>query len=316
MIADLEILRGIKSEKELNEVKLNSTLATANLTYLLSQQRALILELIITKEKTEQERIIKIMQERDASSSRVIDTLRSLNRDPDFLQRLSKIDSLRQEYRNTRDNELSLISKGDQDEAIRLGTSLQEDRFNAMSSLIQMLFSDNHNAMDKQVALDSKEARLAMYSFLLIAAISLVLGILLVSLMNRTIALPLITLSAVAGKISGKKDLQAIIPFSDRKDEIGKLGKAFNLMLENLRGSTTDISGLEEIVNKRTNELSGVLKEVKDTVNVLAAASSEILAATTQVATGGGSVGSFNHRDFNHGGRGEAGSPAFLTESN
>ncbi len=286
VIADLEILRGIKSEKELNEVKLNSTLATANLTYLLSQQRALILELIITKEKTEQERIIKIMQERDASSSRVIDTLRSLNRDPDFLQRLSKIDSLRQEYRNTRDNELSLISKGDQDEAIRLGTSLQEDRFNAMSSLIQMLFSDNHNAMDKQVALDSKEARLAMYSFLLIAAISLVLGILLVSLMNRTIALPLITLSAVAGKISGKKDLQAIIPFSDRKDEIGKLGKAFNLMLENLRGSTTDISGLEEIVNKRTNELSGVLKEVKDTVNVLAAASSEILAATTQVATG------------------------------
>lgn len=57
-------------------------------------------------------------------------------------------------------------------------------------------------------------------------------------------------------------------------------------MLENLRGSTTDISDLEGTVKKRTYELTSILKEVKETVNVLAASSSEILAATTQVASG------------------------------
>jgi|GEM_PF-2205303 len=42
---------------------------------------------------------------------------------------------------------------------------------------------------------------------------------------------------------------------------------------------------LEEMVKQRTSELTEVLKEVKETANVLAASSSEILAATTQVAS-------------------------------
>ena len=43
---------------------------------------------------------------------------------------------------------------------------------------------------------------------------------------------------------------------------------------------------LEQMVEKRTAELTNVLKDVKETANVLAASSSEILAAATQVASG------------------------------
>ena len=43
---------------------------------------------------------------------------------------------------------------------------------------------------------------------------------------------------------------------------------------------------LEDMVKQRTSDLSNVLMEVKETVNVLAASSSQILAATTQVASG------------------------------
>ena len=43
---------------------------------------------------------------------------------------------------------------------------------------------------------------------------------------------------------------------------------------------------LEDMVKQRTAELSKVLEEVKETINILAASSTEILAATTQVATG------------------------------
>jgi PAS domain S-box-containing protein len=43
---------------------------------------------------------------------------------------------------------------------------------------------------------------------------------------------------------------------------------------------------LEDMVKKRTEDLSNILIEVKETVNVLNASSSEILAATTQVASG------------------------------
>lgn len=43
---------------------------------------------------------------------------------------------------------------------------------------------------------------------------------------------------------------------------------------------------LEEMVKQRTADLSNVLTEVKETVNVLAASSTQILAATSQVASG------------------------------
>ena len=43
---------------------------------------------------------------------------------------------------------------------------------------------------------------------------------------------------------------------------------------------------LEEMVKKRTADLSNILIEVKETVNILVSSSSQILAATTQVASG------------------------------
>jgi PAS domain S-box-containing protein len=43
---------------------------------------------------------------------------------------------------------------------------------------------------------------------------------------------------------------------------------------------------LEVMVKNRTAELTNVLEEVKETINILAASSTQILAATTQVATG------------------------------
>ncbi|MFZ4571336.1 MAG: methyl-accepting chemotaxis protein [Bacteroidales bacterium] len=285
-LADVEIQRGINSEKEMNTVHVRTTLELSHLRYLISQQRAIILELCVTKEKPEQDRIIKIIRESDVNSSKMIDTLRTIATDPLIFKMISGIDSLSKEYRKTREVEITMITEGNPEAAVKLGTGLQEDRFAEMNRLVNVLLVDSQRLMHDQIVTDSDVAQAFMNYFLLIGGIGLVFVVLLVYLMNKTIAVPLLTLSEVAGKIAGKSDLNTTIPFADRKDEIGRLGKAFSRMLGNLKGSTTDISDLEAIVKNRTNELTGILKEVKDTVNVLAAASSEILAATTQVASG------------------------------
>ena len=73
-----------------------------------------------------------------------------------------------------------------------------------------------------------------------------------------------------SGKIIGASIISRDITDRKRKDEELK----------------TYREQLEQMVEKRTAELTNVLKDVKETANVLAASSSEILAATTQVASG------------------------------
>ncbi len=286
VIADLVIIDVTNSEKELNKVHLHSVLMTEKLRFVMDQQRVSILQLLLTEDKAKQDSLIKGIKGRAGLSSILVDSLRLLNSESDFLLKLSKIDSIRDNYRKTREIQIGLVEKGEIKQARDLGLGIQELRFDTISKIISDLSKDTQKAMDDQVARDKEESQDSRYLFIIMAAVGLLGGILLVMLMNIAIVVPLNKLSILAEKISGRNDLNADIPVQNRKDEIGRLGKAFKQMLENLRGSTTDISQLEETVNHRTHELSSILKEVKDTVNVLAATSSEILAASTQVATG------------------------------
>jgi len=150
-LADVEIQRGINSEKEMNTVHVRTTLELSHLRYLISQQRAIILELCVTKEKPEQDRIIKIIRESDVNSSKMIDTLRTIATDPLIFKMISGIDSLSKEYRKTREVEITMITEGNPEAAVKLGTGLQEDRFAEMNRLVNVLLVDSQRLMHDQI---------------------------------------------------------------------------------------------------------------------------------------------------------------------
>jgi len=272
VIANFVIIDVTNSEKELNTVHLRSVLMTEKLRFVMNQQRVSILQLLLTEDKTKQDSLITRIKGKAGASSILVDSLRLMNSESDYLLKLSEIDSIREMYRKTREIQIALMEKGEIKQARDLGLGIQELRFETISKIIFDLSEETQKAMDKQVERDKEQSQVSRYLFIIMAAVGLIGGILLVVLLNISIVLPLNKLSILAEKISGRNDLSVDIPVQSRKDEIGRLGKAFKRMLENLRGSTA--------------ELTSLLFEVKDTVNVLAASSSEILAASTQVATG------------------------------
>ena len=82
--------------------------------------------------------------------------------------------------------------------------------------------------------------------------------------MNSTIAQPLNRISKIATSIASG-DLSVEVSAGERKDEVGLLNLAFCQMVEKLRGS---------------------IKDIIEGVNLLGSSASEILAATTQAASG------------------------------
>jgi PAS domain S-box-containing protein len=79
------------------------------------------------------------------------------------------------------------------------------------------------------------------------------------------------------------------IPYINEKGEVvGVIGISIDVTERKLAEEELKKyrDNLEEMVKKRTADLSDILIEVKETVNILVSSSSQILAATTQVASG------------------------------
>ena len=59
-------------------------------------------------------------------------------------------------------------------------------------------------------------------------------------LLNRVIALPLLAVSGIAGRVASG-DLTVSLPEGDRSDEVGALVRAFRAMVENFRDQTREL---------------------------------------------------------------------------
>jgi methyl-accepting chemotaxis protein len=96
------------------------------------------------------------------------------------------------------------------------------------------------------------------------SALSVIIIFVIGFLVVRNISKPLNVITKIATLIAAN-DLSVNIPLTERKDEVGILNQAFRQMVETLRKS---------------------IKDIIEGINLLGSTSSEILAATTQVASG------------------------------
>jgi methyl-accepting chemotaxis protein len=122
-------------------------------------------------------------------------------------------------------------------------------------------------------------------------------------LIIRNISLPLVELTRSAGRIAAG-DLQASLQVRDRRDEIGLLSAAFRTMTEFLGGMAgaaqriaegdltvqvkplSDVDVLGKAFAEMIAGLRRITRELQEGIGVLGTSASEILATTTQIATG------------------------------
>ncbi len=167
--------------------------------------------------------------------------------------------------RQMRDTQiLPLIAEGKTEDARKLATEgVQAERFATMRSIAQQLGDSADAVARTAVNQSAQQASESVRLFLVIGVIALVVSVVMVGSLNRAIAVPLRHIAGVAERVASG-DLAVTVASSDnRADEVGVLAQTFRRMVENLRD---------------------VNRQIREGVNVLGSAASEILTATIQVA--------------------------------
>ena len=228
--------------------------------------RAALFSMMVVTKRSDQEIWHEDLKER---SKEIVDTTRRLlqrNRDdPRLSGRLEELKTIREAFAQTRDTQIiPLIYAGKAEEAKAAALGIQEERYRKMRAIAHELGKTAVERARASVAESELRAEQAVRFFVAVGIAAVLLAVAMVLFLNRIIAVPLGTISGIAGRVASG-DLTVKVPQADRADEVGDLARAFRAMIENLRRTT---------------------REINEGVGVLASSSSEILATTTQVAAG------------------------------
>nr|HPR18670.1 methyl-accepting chemotaxis protein [Candidatus Cloacimonadota bacterium] len=162
--------------------------------------------------------------------------------------------------------------------------------------------TEEYRLLDERSKISDKSTANTSRTIILFTVIACLIVVLLIIYFTRIIVLPTRKLTAIADKISSG-NLSEEIPTTDRKDEIGKLAKAFTTMQNSLRKqaeyakkiangnltieveplSTQDEMGIS--FKTMVDQLRTQITEISKGVSVLASSSSEIMASVSQLAS-------------------------------
>ena len=252
------------SEKKLFNVNAETAIQVNALRSHQNHNRADLLEMIITTEESERSTLEKDLNDRTEVINKIYNDLSMINHDPLFQSELKEMKDNLDAYRDGRDGVIKLIKEGKNLEAQKLGTGLQAERFEKVRLLTFSLSQQAVNDANSELILDQRQAKKSIIFFVAFGIVSFIFSIFIITFLNKTVAQPLNEITKMATRISSG-DLSVDVKKDDRKDEVGLLNLAFLQMVNKLRVSINDIM---------------------EGVNLLGSSASEIMAATTQVASG------------------------------
>ena len=301
--AYLSIAGITQSEKELGDVHFKIALDLRQLRSDQNFNRGRTLEMMLTTKRSDQERIAQEIRDRAKRIDESVKDLLKLDMDPQFQNQLKEILSTMEMYRQTRELEFALIRQGKMEEARQLGLGVQDERFNKIRAIAMELADKASNNADRQLALDMQAAKRSIVFFVITGIAAFLLGGVMIMLLNRSIAEPLGRLTGAAERIAAG-DLNVDLAADERRDEVGILMQTFFRMTQSLRAMAVvagQITAGDLRVNVKPqsekdllgNSLTQMIEnlrrsteEITEAVNLLGSSASEILAATTQVASG------------------------------
>ncbi|MCK9208457.1 MAG: methyl-accepting chemotaxis protein, partial [Salinivirgaceae bacterium] len=292
-----------QSEKKLHNVNFQIALELRELRSHQNFNRAAILDMMLTKNRAEQQVFEGIINERAQSTNDIIVKLSKLDTDPLFQNQLKELKNEIDAYRQSRNDEILLIQDGKLEEAQKLGATTQKERFEKIRAISTEMGNTAAKDADNQLALDMQQANLDIILFIIFGVITLFFSIIMILLLNRTIAQPLNEITKIAIRV-GEGDLNVELPAVERKDEVGILLQSFSSMVAALKKMATmaqkiasgDLTGsvapqsekdiLGNAFLQMLDNLRRIMKDITESVNLLGSTASEILASTTQVASG------------------------------
>jgi methyl-accepting chemotaxis protein len=268
LVVIIAAYRGIQditqSEKELHDVQFTIDNVLGDLRANQFINRASILDMMLTKKKSDQSAIEKTIYENAQEINDGVEKLVRLDTSSAAQSQFKELKDNISAYQETRNEVIKLIRDGKIEEAKILGTGVQGDRFEKIRTILTDLNIKAYKDSGQKLKLDMKEADSSILLFMIFGIAALFLSIIMIILLNRTIAKPLNRITKTALLIA-EGNLKVEVIAGERKDEVGILNLAFCKMVEKLRGS---------------------IKNIIEGVNLIGSSASEILAATTQVASG------------------------------
>ncbi|MFZ2207972.1 MAG: methyl-accepting chemotaxis protein, partial [Porticoccaceae bacterium] len=228
--------------------------------------RVALLNMMLLARQSDREIWHQDIKQRSRLIAETTQRLLERNRDEAYLAgRLEELQTIREAFAQTRDDELIPLIYGDRtDEARALAAGIQEERYREMRTIAQELGDAAVESARAAVTESQRRTEQAVRLFIVVGSAAVGLGLVLVLLLDRIIAVPLRAIAGVARRVA-IGDLTVDAPPDDHADEVGDLARAFRAMVENLRQT---------------------MREINEGVGVLASSASEILATTTQVASG------------------------------
>lgn len=252
-----------KSAKKLHDVNFEISYKATQVRSHQNHNRAEILNMMLTDDVAEQQKIKEDIANRAKVINDLIEQLITLENHPEDIAKLIELKGIIEEYREGRDAELGLIEEGRIDEAKVMGNGSQNELFEKIRVIAYDIAAKAVNDTEVQLIENNRKAQLSIFLFIVFGFVALLVSVGLIVLMLKTIARPLDKISKLAVSIAdGDLTIQADV--NERKDEVGKLNRAFSDMIERLKRQ---------------------LKDINDGINVLASSSNEIMATVTQLAS-------------------------------
>ncbi len=271
----------------------------------LDENRATVLRMILSHQRTEQEALHRAMGEAVRDSDEKLQQLKERNRDAAPVHKLlEELSRLRQDYRDVRDNQMiPLIYQGQTDAAVKLALGPQSERFAQLHRVTQQLVELTKVRARAAITRSEQDITRGLSLVVILGLVALGGVIALVSVLNRAIADPLKAIAVRAERIAAG-EIVVQPPLQPRKDEIGLLEEKFNQMAASLQDKValaqniasgdlsmqTDVASDKDVLGTAfatmVRSLREINAEISEGVNVLAASASEILAGTAQVAAG------------------------------
>ncbi len=193
---------------------------------------------------------------------------------------LTDMEKVNSAYIATRAEVITLVetAKTDQNDKSRdLYIGVQGERFDAIRAAMLKLSGILRQDTERAVAESSELAAQAIHTFVIITAISVLIAVVMAWFMNRMLAIPLRTITDIAGQIA-TGDLTVHVEVEERTDEIGAMQRSFLGMVNNLRDLNRDLREGFSVLSTSSNE-------ILSTVSQVAAGAAETATAVSQTGT-------------------------------
>ncbi|MBI4832812.1 MAG: MCP four helix bundle domain-containing protein [Candidatus Lindowbacteria bacterium] len=154
----------------------------------LNRQRSQILEMTLASEKSARDALERDILNRTKEIDKVLkNLLESGQGDPKFLGRLEELKTTRDEYRQTRDEQIALIHEGKVEEARQLGVGVQEERHEKIRAIAKELGDEAKKTAELRTAASMQTAQTSARLFFLSGLFAVVVSVLLVIFLDRSI---------------------------------------------------------------------------------------------------------------------------------